>query len=97
MLIVELDGSQHAAVAQSAVDEGRTRELAELGYDVIRFWNLDVNQNMTGVLGSIVSVATLRLSPSSSPSGHILPREKEKVGCMTLSSPGTAEEARRAG
>jgi very-short-patch-repair endonuclease len=48
MLIVELDGGQHAEVV--AYDERRTAFLESLGYRVLRFWNSDVIENMEGVL-----------------------------------------------
>ena len=45
-LIVEIDGGQHSAEADAA----RTRYLKSEGYRVIRFWNVEVLQNMDGVL-----------------------------------------------
>ena len=39
MLVVELDGSQHA---ESRYDEKRTAILNDLGYSVLRFWNTEV-------------------------------------------------------
>jgi very-short-patch-repair endonuclease len=39
MLVVELDGSQHA---ESKYDERRTSLLNSLGYGVLRFWNNEV-------------------------------------------------------
>ena len=48
MLIVELDGGQHAEVA--AYDLVRTAFLESLGYRVLRFWNNEVIENMDGVL-----------------------------------------------
>ena len=48
MLIVELDGGQHAEDA--AYDQRRTAFLESLGYRVLRFWNNEVIENMDGVL-----------------------------------------------
>ncbi len=48
MLIVELDGGQHAEDA--AYDQKRTAFLESLGYRVLRFWNNEVIENMDGVL-----------------------------------------------
>ena len=48
MLIVELDGGQHAGDA--AYDQRRTAFLESLGYAVLRFWNNEVIENMDGVL-----------------------------------------------
>jgi len=51
MLIVELDGGQHA---DNPADERRTRFLEAKGYRVIRFWNPDVLTNTDGVLEMIL-------------------------------------------
>jgi very-short-patch-repair endonuclease len=48
MLILELDGGQHAE--QRAKDELRTVFLESLGYRVARFWNNEVIDNIEGVL-----------------------------------------------
>lgn len=52
MLIVELDGGQHAT--QRRRDEARTRALEAMGFRVLRFWNTDVLANTEGVLTMIV-------------------------------------------
>ena len=44
-LAIELDGGQHA---QQEGDAARTLEIAHRGYRVIRFWNNDVMQNLSG-------------------------------------------------
>jgi very-short-patch-repair endonuclease len=46
-LIVELDGSQHS---ESNYDQQRDDWLHAAGYTVLRFWNVDVNQALDGVL-----------------------------------------------
>jgi very-short-patch-repair endonuclease len=73
MLIVELDGSQHAQPSNMISDTERTEQLHVLGYKVIRVWNGDIKMNINGVLDEILDTATRRLSPSSAPSGHLLP------------------------
>ena len=50
-LIIEVDGEIH--VTQKEYDEGRTYELNELGYSVIRFTNKEVFENTEFVLQSI--------------------------------------------
>ena len=50
-LVVEIDGGQHATAVKA--DELRSRWLMEQGYRVIRFWNNDVLENMSGVLEKI--------------------------------------------
>ncbi|TAL30590.1 MAG: endonuclease domain-containing protein [Alphaproteobacteria bacterium] len=54
-LIVEVDGGQHC---ESKKDAARTKYLNKLGYEVIRFWNNEVEDNLEGV----VSTLTLALS-----------------------------------
>jgi len=49
-LIVELDGWQHGIGEGLKHDEERTRFLESEGYEVLRFWNNDVNGNLDGVL-----------------------------------------------
>jgi len=49
-LIVELDGGQHS---ESEYDKARDTGLQSVGYKVLRFWNVDVNQAMDGVLLTI--------------------------------------------
>jgi very-short-patch-repair endonuclease len=50
-LVIELDGGQH--VISLSADELRSREIAERGHRVIRFWNGDVIENIGGVLEMI--------------------------------------------
>ncbi|HVH73713.1 MAG TPA: DUF559 domain-containing protein [Stellaceae bacterium] len=51
-LAIELDGGQHAS--REAEDAERTTELARRGYRVIRFWNNEVMDNLSGVLATII-------------------------------------------
>ena len=74
MLIVEVDGSQHAGPGNMLADTARSQQLKFLGYEVFRVWNIDIKTNITGVLDGILDTATRRLSPSSAPSGHLLPK-----------------------
>ncbi|MEJ5308611.1 MAG: endonuclease domain-containing protein [Anaerolineae bacterium] len=52
-LVVELDGGQHNEVARTAYDLERTAWLQAQGLRVIRFWNHEVETNLTGVLDAI--------------------------------------------
>ncbi len=61
LLIVELDGGQHAD--QVVYDERRTLQLQAMGYRVLRFWNNDV-------LLDIESVLTVILDVLASPAPH---------------------------
>ena len=74
-VIVELDGSQHDG---SVYDEQRDAWLESVGYKVLRFWNIDINQALDGTLLAILD--GLR-DPSSVASRHLLPQgEKEGSG-----------------
>lgn len=55
-LIVEIDGGQHH---ESKKDQRRDTFLKSQRFDVLRFWNNDVLQNIEGVLNQIL----LTLSP----------------------------------
>ena len=66
-LVVELDGGQHAV--QIARDNKRTRFLESKGYRVLRFWNIDVLQNIDGVLEMIQSTILATPTPNPSPQG----------------------------
>jgi very-short-patch-repair endonuclease len=46
MLVVELDGSQHA---ESTYDETRSAFINSEGYSVLRFWNSEVLRELDGV------------------------------------------------
>ena len=50
-VIIELDGSQH--VHQQEYDRRRTEYLESRGYQVIRFWNHQVMNDIDGVLLAI--------------------------------------------
>jgi very-short-patch-repair endonuclease len=63
-LIIELDGSQHAEPDQLAHDVTRTRYLESEGFRVLRFWNVELNDNFTGVL------EVIRLVLESPPHPH---------------------------
>ena len=56
MLVIELDGGQHA---DSAADIERTRMIEDFGYRVIRFWNNEVMSNPEGVLQCIAQEVKL--------------------------------------
>lgn len=49
-LVVELDGQVHEDTEQKEYDEGRSFELEELGYKVLRFQNDEVFNDLDGVL-----------------------------------------------
>ena len=67
-LVVEVDGSQH--VLQEREDAIRTEFLQSKGMTVLRFTNLEVLNNLAGVVSSIIEqlAARTRHSPSPKPS-----------------------------
>ncbi|MET3844209.1 DUF559 domain-containing protein [Bradyrhizobium sp. OAE829] len=64
-IVIELDGGQHAG---SASDQVRTNYLEANGYRVLRFWNNDVLENMSGVLLTIDTVVNAERPPTPDPS-----------------------------
>lgn len=54
MLIVEVDGSQHA---DSVHDRQRAMALKALGFRVLRFWNDEVLREMNAVCDTIIAYA----------------------------------------
>jgi very-short-patch-repair endonuclease len=52
-LIVEVDGATHSTVGEIATDVERTRTLESLGFLVLRVTNIDVYENLDGVLEAI--------------------------------------------
>jgi very-short-patch-repair endonuclease len=66
-LIIEVDGGQHFEARQIAHDERRRAYLAAQGYRVLRFSNLDVMKNKSGVLEAIAAALGRPKSPLPSP------------------------------
>lgn len=57
-LIIEIDGSQHMEAIE--YDNKRTYYLESKGYQVLRFWNNEVFNNIYGVLDSILNVLEVK-------------------------------------
>lgn len=53
-LAIELDGSQHCEPEALAYDQKRTQHLQSLGITVVRYSNLDVQNNFEGVCQHIL-------------------------------------------
>ncbi len=60
-LVVELDGTQHADPASVAYDQQRTQWMQQQGLFVLRFSNLDVMRNFSGVCEAIHMAVTSRM------------------------------------
>jgi very-short-patch-repair endonuclease len=54
-LVLEIDGSQHNEEEMRQKDEDRTMWLRERGYQVLRFWDNEVLQNVDSVLERILA------------------------------------------
>lgn len=59
-LAIEVDGSQHFEEDALAYDRARTDYLNQMGVDVIRFTNFDIDRNFSGVCEMIRSVVERR-------------------------------------
>jgi very-short-patch-repair endonuclease len=53
-LAIELDGGQHAQVTANH-DRQRDQWLAQRGVIILRFWNSDITENLSGVLEVIAA------------------------------------------
>ncbi len=58
-LIIELDGGQHNESENIIYDSKRTEYLKQNGYEVIRFWNNDVMNNIDTVCEVIKKTLSL--------------------------------------
>jgi very-short-patch-repair endonuclease len=76
-LVIELNGGQHFSVQIERSDTRRTAAIEDLGFKVLRFSNLDVITNRTGVLETITAAVAER-APTLT-----LPRKRERVSQAT--------------
>ena len=56
-LAIELDGGQHGIPNGMRADRERDAFLHSQGFKVLRFWNSDIDQNLTGVVETIITAA----------------------------------------
>ena len=63
-LIIELDGGGHYDAEQAERDAERTHELEAMNIFVLRFCNLDIQKNLTGVCETINRAVRRSLPPS---------------------------------
>jgi very-short-patch-repair endonuclease len=61
-LVIEADGGQHGMPESARSDEVRDAFLQSQGFQVLRFWNSDIDANLEGVMES--SLGTLKHVPS---------------------------------
>lgn len=69
-LVVEIDGGQHGIESHKADDRARDEKLTEGGFLVLRFWNSDVDQNLSGVLETIHAALMERNPHPAAFGGH---------------------------
>ena len=53
-IIIEIDGSQHYTKEGEHADKVRDKYFSDLGFKVLRYTNLDVNKNFSGVCNDIL-------------------------------------------
>ena len=53
-LIIELDGGQHNFEQNVVDDKIRQSSLESQGYKILRFWNIDIDNNLDGVIQTII-------------------------------------------
>ncbi|GLK80801.1 endonuclease domain-containing protein [Methylopila turkensis] len=54
-IVIEIDGGQHAEGLGAMRDRTRHEALNAVGYSVLRFWNVDVDRNLDGVVEEILN------------------------------------------
>jgi len=54
-LIIELDGSQHNQEENRKYDLERTKYLESRGYKILRYWNSDIDKNISGIYDDILN------------------------------------------
>ena len=64
-LAIEIDGEQHNKPDNANKDDTRTKYLKNLNIFVLRFWNNDVLQNLSGIYDKTLKTAK-ELLPASS-------------------------------
>jgi very-short-patch-repair endonuclease len=54
-LVIEADGGQHGMPEGVRSDRIRDSFLRAQGFSILRFWNSDIDQNLNGVMESVVA------------------------------------------
>jgi very-short-patch-repair endonuclease len=54
-LVIEADGGQHGMPEGVQADQARDAFLQSQGFRVLRFWNCEIDDNLAGVMESILS------------------------------------------
>ena len=61
-IAVEIDGSQHFEEKAAIYDDKRTQELRNIGLDILRYTNREINESFEGVCQSIEVAIEERIS-----------------------------------
>ncbi|HEX8428046.1 DUF559 domain-containing protein [Hymenobacter sp.] len=103
MLVVEVDGDVHTETSQTEYDQGRTHELNQLGYRILRFSNAEVLNNLPHVVEliqqslkdpiPIVAITALTPTPNT-PSNHTTEHSTHSVSASSGSPLSTGEGGR---
>ena len=64
---MEIDGGQR----DGTTDQSRTDWLSTQGFQVLRFWNSDVTENLDGVIQTILGATTHEFKPTPTPSARL--------------------------
>lgn len=69
-IVIELDGVQHAEKKNQEYDRKRDTYLSNLGFLVLRFWNIEINHEFENVLHIIWQTCDARIIEH--PTSHVL-------------------------
>ena len=61
-IVVEIDGSQHFEEQAAIYDDKRTQELRNIGLDILRYTNREINESFESVCQSIEVAIKERIS-----------------------------------
>jgi hypothetical protein len=77
-LVIEVDGSQHGENEARLRDQQRTEWLESEGYRVLRFWNNEITQNISGVMDAIYAALY-----GSGPQSRVFKHERHKRAILS--------------
>jgi very-short-patch-repair endonuclease len=55
-IVIEIDGGQHGLPEGARSDRERDTFLKSQGFNILRYWNSDVDENLEGVIENIVAM-----------------------------------------
>lgn len=73
-VVVEIDGGQHNFESHQISDKERDEKLRRVGFLVLRFWNSDIDRNLSGVLETIHAALAERIPHPAAFGGHPPPK-----------------------